>query len=72
MVAHDLERPHERPAVGMKLGGGDVELGKKLPFKASEGKPKFHLLEQGGVYEAEQPAGVPLIVNAHRHVGRAR
>ena len=56
MVAHYLESPYERPAVGMELGGGDVELGEELPFKASEGKPKFHLLEQGGVYEAEQPA----------------
>ena len=55
MVAHDLERPHERPAVGMELGGGDVELGKKLPLKASEGKPEFHLLEQGCVDEAEGP-----------------
>ena len=72
MVAHYLENPYERPAVGMELGGGDVELGEKLPFKASEGKPKFHLLEQGGVYEAEQPAGVPLVVNAYRHVRRAR
>ena len=69
MVAHYLERPHERPAVGMKLGGGDVELGKKLPFKASEGKPKFHLLEQGGVDEAERPTVVPLVIGANWQVG---
>ena len=69
MVAHDLERPHERPAVGMELGSGDVELGEKLPFETSEGKPKFHLLEQSGVDEAEQPAVVPLVVGAHWQVG---
>ena len=45
MVAHHLKRSHERPAVGMKLGGGDVELREKLPLKAGEGKPEFHLLE---------------------------
>ena len=68
MVAHYLERP----AVGVKLGGGDVELGEKLPFKAREGKPKFHLLEQGGVDKAKQPAVVPLVVGAHWQVGGAR
>ena len=45
MVAHNLERPHKRPTVGMELGGGDVELGQELPLKAGEGKPEFHLLE---------------------------
>ena len=69
MVAHDLERPHERPAVGMELGGGNVELGKKLPLKASEGKPKFHLLEQGCVNEAEGSTVVRLVVGANWKVG---
>ena len=72
MVAHDLERPHERPAVGMELGGGDVELGKKLPLKASEGKPEFHLLEQGCVNEAEGSTVVRLVVGANWQVGGAR
>ena len=27
VCAHNLERPYERPAVRVKLGGGDVELG---------------------------------------------
>ena len=72
MVAHDLERPHERPAVGMELGGGNVELGEKLPFKASEGKPKFHLLEQGCVNEAEGSTVIPLVVGANWQVGGAR
>ena len=72
MVAHYLEGPYERAAVGMELGGGDVELGEKLAFKASEGKPKFHLLEKGGVHKAEQLAVVPFVVCADWHVGGAR
>ena len=45
VVAHDLERPHKRPAIGMELGGGDVELGEKLPLETSKGKLELHLLE---------------------------
>ena len=60
VVAHNLERPHERPVVGMELGGGDVELGKKLPFKASEGKPKFHLLELVVYMRQNNPPVFPL------------
>ena len=45
MVAHHLERSHKRPAVGMKLGGGDVELGKELPFETGERELELHLLE---------------------------
>ena len=33
------------PAVGMELGGGDVELGEKLPLETSKGKLELHLLE---------------------------
>ena len=36
MDAHHLERSHERPAVGMELGGGDVKLGKEFPFETGE------------------------------------
>ena len=72
MVAHNLERPHERPAVGMELGGGDVELGKKLPLKPCKGKPEFHLLEQGCVNEAEGPAVVRLVISTNWQVGEAR
>ena len=54
MCAKNLERPHECPAVGMELGGGDVELGQQLPLEVSERKPKFHLLEQRGIDETEQ------------------
>ena len=45
MVAHHLECSHKRPAVGMKLGGGDVELGKELPFETGEREFELHLLE---------------------------
>jgi len=72
MVAHDLERPHKRPAVGMELGSGDVELGEKLPQKASEGKPEFHLFEQGCVDEAEGSIVARLVVSANWQVGGAR
>ena len=72
MVAHDLERPHKRPAVGMELGGGDVELGEKLPLKTSKGKPEFHLLEQSCVNEAEGSTVVRLVVGANWQVGGAR
>ena len=70
MVAYDLKGPHECPAVGMKLGGGEVELGEKLPFESGEGKPEFHLREQGGIDEAERPAWDHLVVNAYGSVGR--
>ena len=66
VVAHDLEHPHKRPTVGMKLGDGDVELGEKLPLKASEGKPEFHLLEQSCVNKAERP----IIVCQRKLAGR--
>ena len=65
MVAHDLERQHKRPTVGMKLGGGDVELGEKLPLKTGEGKPEFHLLEQGCVDKAEGSTVVCLVVSTN-------
>ena len=72
MVAHDLERPHERPAVGMELGGSDVEFGKKLPLKASEGKPEFHLLEQGCVNKTEGSTVICLVVSANWQARGAR
>ena len=53
MCAEDLVSPHERPVVGMKLGGGYVKLDQEFPLKACEGEPKLDLLEHGGVDEAE-------------------
>ena len=72
MCADDLVGPHERPAVGMELGGGYVELGQELPLKACEGKPKFDLLEHSSVYEAEGGVVAPLIVGADWLTRRTR
>ena len=55
----------------MKLGGGDIELGKQLPLEAGERKPKLHLLEHGGVDEPEQLAVAPLIVRTERFIREA-
>ena len=70
--ADNLLSPDERPVVGMKLGGGYVELGQELPLKACEGKPKLDLLEHGGVNEAEGSVVAPLIVGADGLTGRTR
>ena len=72
MVAHDLERPYKRPAVGMELGGGDVELGKELPFEAGERELELHLLESGRVDEAEGPVSAHLIIGTNGQIGGAR
>ena len=72
MCADDLVGPHERPGVGMELGGGYVEHGQELPLKACEGKPEFDLLEHSGVYEAEGGVVAPLIVGADWLTGRTR
>jgi len=56
----------------MELGGGDVELGQKLPLEACEGKPEFDLLEHSCVYEAEGGLVAPLIIGADWLIGRTR
>ena len=72
MSAENLISSHERPAVGMELGGRNVELGQKLPLEAREGKPEFDLLEHGCVYEAEGGLVAPLIIGADWLTGRTR
>ena len=68
----DLVSPDERPAVGMKLGGGYVKLGQELPLKAGERKSELDLLERRGVNEAKRGAIAPLIISANRLSGRTR
>jgi len=53
----NLKAPHECPAVGMKLGGGNVDFSKKLPFEGSEREMHSYALEHGLVHEEE---GFPL------------
>jgi len=48
----------------MKLGGGYVELGQKLPLEASKGEAELDFLEHGGIDEAEGFAIAPLVVDA--------
>ena len=68
MCTKNLECPYKHPAVGMKLGGGDIELGEELPLEVGERKPKLHLLEHGGVDETKQLAAAPLIVRTDRFI----
>jgi len=68
--AENLVSSHEHPAVEMELGGGNVELGQKLPLEA--GKPEFDLLEHSCVYEAEGGLVAPLIIGADWLTGRTR
>ena len=72
MGADNLVSSHERPAVGMELGGSNVELGQELPLKTRKGNPKFDLLKRGGVDEAEGGAVTPLIISANWLTGRTR
>ena len=65
MRADDLVNLDERPAVGMKLGGGYVKLGQKLPLKAGERKAELDLLEHRGVNEAERCVVTPLVIGAN-------
>ena len=70
--ADNLVSLDERPAVGMKLGGGYVELGQELPLKVCEGKPKLDLLEHSGIDKAERGVVAPLIIGADGLTGRTR
>ena len=72
MCTDDLVCPNERPAVGMKLGGGYVKLSQKLPLEASEGEAEFDFLEHRGVDEAKRLAVTPLAVSANGFSGRTR
>jgi len=72
VCAENLISSYERPAVGMELGGGYIELGQELPLKACEGKPEFDLLEHGGVYEAEGGVVAPQIISADWLTRRTR
>ena len=67
-----LIRPNERPAIGMKLGGGYVKLCQKLPLEASEGKAKLDFLEHGGIDKTEGSAVAPLVVSTNGFPARAR
>ena len=69
---NNLVSPDERPTVGMKLGGGYVELGQELPLKECEGKSKLDLLEHSGVDKAERGVVAPLIIGADGLTGRTR
>ena len=64
MRTDDLVNPDERPAVGMKLGGGYVKLGQEPPLKLDERKSELDLLEHRGVNEAKGGAVAPLIISA--------
>jgi len=62
--AKDLIGPDERPAVGMKLGGGYVEFSEELPLEAGEGESELDFLEHRCVDEAEGVAVVTLVISA--------
>jgi len=70
--AKDLIGPDERPAVGMKLGGGYVEFSQELPLEAGEGESELDFLEHGGVNEVERGVAAPLIISADRLARRTR
>jgi len=72
MCAYDLKRPYERPAVGVKLGGGDVELSQQLSLETSEGKSELHLLEKRRAEKAERLAIARFVVSADRLLGVTR
>jgi len=64
MRAKDLIGPDERPAVGMKLGGGNVEFSQELPLEAGEGESELDFLEHRCIDEAEGAAVVTLVISA--------
>jgi len=57
-VAKNDKGPHERPTVGMQLGGGDVHFGQEHALEGSERYPKSEPSKGGGVNEAEGALGV--------------
>ena len=72
MCTDYLERPYERPAVGVKLGRSDVELGQQLSLETSKGKSELHLFEKCRVEEAERLATARFVVSADRLLRVAR
>ena len=68
----DLVCPDERPAVGMKLGGGYVKLGQELPLETSKGEAELDLLEHSGIDEAEGFTVAPLVISADGFSRRTR
>ena len=72
MRADDLVSPDERPAVGMKLGGGYIKLGQKLPLEAGERKSELDFFEHHGINEAEGVAITPLVISTNRLPGWTR
>jgi len=72
ICTNDLVGLDERPAVGMKLGGGYVKLGQELPLEAGEGESKLDFLEHCGIDEAEGEAVTPLVIGANRLSRRTR
>ena len=72
VVARYLKGSNKRPAVGVKLGGGNVELGLEFPLESGEREPEFDLLEESCVDEAEGPVGAYFVIKAHWQSGGAR
>jgi len=70
--ASDLVGPDERPAIGMKLGGGYVEFSQELRLEAGEGEPEFDFIEHCCVDEAEGAAVAPLVISADRLTRKSR
>ena len=66
MSTKNLKAPHECPAVGMKLGGGSVDFGKKFPFEGSERETHSYALEHGLVHEEK---GFPLSRSVSKQTG---
>jgi len=72
VCTNDLVVPDERPAVGVKLGGGYVKLGQELPLEAGERESELDFLEHCGVDEAEGVAVAPLVIGANGLSRRTR
>ena len=68
--ARYLEGSNKRPAVGVKLGGSNVELNQKFPLESSEGEPELDLLEESCIDKAEGPVGAYFVISTHGQVGR--
>ena len=64
--ARHLEGSNKRPAVGMKLGGSNVELSQKFPLESSEGEPELDFLEQSRIDKAEGPVGAYFVISTNR------
>jgi len=72
VVAQNGEGPDERPAVGMELGKGLVDLGQQGTFEPSKRKTQFNSFKYGGVKEEERVLCVHGIVSTHEFTLPAR